>query len=74
MLHTVLGVDVRAEVAGDEYRSPLLEDLLGDRDVLGAVLGEHHGVQEEGGHTLAEVVCDGEAGDLAVLAVEVTCV
>ena len=74
VLHAVLGVDALTEVTGDEYRSPFLEDLLGDRDVLGSVLGEHHGIHEEGWHTLGEVVCDGEAGDLAVLAVEVACV
>ena len=67
---TVFRVVVRAEVTRDEDRSSLLEELFGDCDFLGAVLGEHHGVLEEGGHTLAEVVGDGEAGDLAVLSVE----
>ena len=60
-----------AEDAADLDRGPFLQQVFGNRGVLGAGLGEHHHVHEERGGTGSEVVSEGEAGDFASLAVEV---
>lgn len=59
VVDTVFRVVVRAEVTRYEHRSSLLEKFFRDGDFLGAVLGEHHGVLEEGGHALAKERCEG---------------
>lgn len=71
---TVLGVNIGAEVPGDDNRCAFLEKLLGDIDILCSVLGEHHCIKEQGRHVLAEVVGDCKAGYFTVLAVKETCI
>ena len=61
LLTLLVGVAVGLHIAGSDDGSTLLEEVERDFHLAGAVLVEHHDVEEQRRVVLAEVVGEGEA-------------